>query len=171
MPENYLNPKVYIKETANKGRGLFAKEKINKGETIENTTDIQILPKSELAKMPKIWRSLCYEINDHEEICPKDINNPPAGFLINHSCEPNVGSSLNFFETVAMRDIEPGEELMYDYAMTDSGNYEMKCECGTKSCRHFIRGSDWQRSELQEKYKGYFQKNIQDKIDKKNLEK
>ena len=171
MTENYLNPKIVIRETTNKGRGLFAKEKINKGEIIENTTDIQILTKVELAKMPKIWRELCYEINDREEVCPKDINNPPAGFLINHSCEPNCGSGLDFSTTVAMRDIEGGEELTYDYAMTDSGKYAMKCECNTKSCRGLIQGSDWQMPDLQNKYKGYFQKNIQDKIDQLNLKK
>jgi SET domain-containing protein len=168
VPENYLNPKVSVDNTADKGRGLFAKEKIEKGELIEETKDIQILTKAELATMPKIWRQLCYEISDQEEICPQDINNPGPGFLINHSCEPNCGSTSGDFGMVAMRDIEAGEELTYDYAMTDAGNYEMKCNCGTRSCRHFIRGSDWQIPELQEKYKGYFQKNIQDKIDSLN---
>lgn len=168
MAENYLNSKIVIKSTLDKGRGLFAGEKIMKDEIIEDTKDIQILTKTELATMPKIWRQLCYEINDKEEICPKDINNPPAGFLMNHSCEPNCGSGLDFSTTVAMRDIEAGEELTYDYAMTDSGNFEMKCNCGTKSCREFIRGSDWRIPELQQKYKGYFQKNIQEKIDQLN---
>ena len=55
--------------------------------------------------------------------------------LVNHSCEPNcgiIGSCL----LVAMRDIEVGEELCFDYAMTDTNDYdEFVCACGTPSCR------------------------------------
>lgn len=165
MAENYLNPKVRISNTDSKGRGLFAEEKIMKGEIIEETADVQIISKKELATMPKEWRQLCYEINDREEICPKDINNPPAGFLINHSCDPNCGSTPDVFTTVAMKDIEKGEELTYDYAMTDSGNFEMECYCRAVNCRKIIKGTDWMIPDLQKRYAGYFQKNIQEKID------
>ena len=168
---NYLNPKIYISNTSDKGRGLFAKEKIFKGEIIEKTTEgVQILTKEQIADMPnsKLWKSLCYEIDDNEvfmkrkEVCPLDINNPPASFLINHSCNPNVGVGDDM---IVMRGIEPGEELTYDYVMTDSGNYDMECKCGSKNCRGRIRGTDWIIQKLQEKYKGYFQDNIQKKID------
>ena len=167
---NYLNPKVCVSDTPDRGRGLFAKEKIFKGETVEKTEDVQIMTKEQIANMPdaKLWKSLCYEINDNEvfskieEVCPLDINNPPASFLINHSCDPNVGVGDDM---IAIRDIASGEELTYDYVMTDSGNYDMECKCGSKNCRGRIRGADWMSPELQKKYKGYFQENIQKKID------
>lgn len=168
---NYLNPKVCVSSAHDKGRGLFVKEKILKGEIIERTEEgIQILTKNEIANMPdaKLWKSLCYEIGGDKEVCPLDINNPPLSFLINHSCDPNVGDGQ---DVVAMRDIEAGEELTYDYAMTDSGNYDMECKCGSKNCRKRIRGGDWTIPEIQERYKGYFQKNIQDKIDDLNVKK
>ena len=54
---------------------------------------------------------------------------------VNHSCDPNcgiVGSVL----LVTMRDVEAGEELCFDYAMTDSDDYDMfTCGCGTERCR------------------------------------
>jgi uncharacterized protein len=28
--------------------------------------------------------------------------------------------------------------------------------CGTSSCRHRIHGRDWQRPDLQERYRGWF---------------
>ncbi|HYC83179.1 MAG TPA: SET domain-containing protein [Candidatus Paceibacterota bacterium] len=163
---NYLNPKVEVRNTPDKGRGLFAKEKIFKGETIEKTTEgVQVLTKAEIAAKPDahLWKSLCYEIGNDKEECPIDIHNPPASFLINHSCDPNVGVGDDM---VAMRDIETGEELTYDYAMTDSGNYDMECKCGSWNCRGRIKGDDWMMPELQERYRGYFAENIQEKIDK-----
>ena len=56
-----------------------------------------------------------------------------------------------------MRDIAPGEELCFDYAMTDSSDYdEFQCACGASSCRGVVRGDDWKRPELQDRYRGYF---------------
>src|SRR4029077_7619389 len=43
---------------------------------------------------------------------------------------------------VALRDIGIDEELTVDYAMNDDDPYEMKCQCGTKSCRGKITGVD-----------------------------
>jgi SET domain-containing protein len=172
FPHQGLNKKVEVRMTLNKGRGLFATEKIFKDEVIEDSEeslkDTQILTKAEIAnkKDSELWKSLCYEIDDLNEVCPKDINNPLAGFLINHSCDPNVGIKND--NMVAMRDIEVDEELSYDYAMTDSGDYDNECLCGSKKCRGRRSGKDWMISELQKKYRGYFQKNIQNKIDSLN---
>lgn len=162
---NYINPKIEIRNNPEKGRGLFAKEKIFRGETIEKTTEgVQVLTKTEIAAKPDayLWKSLCYEIGGDKEECPIDVYNPPSSFLINHSCNPNLGVGNDM---VAVRDIEAGEELTYDYAMTDSGNYNMICECGSANCRGMIKGADWMIPELQKRYEGYFAKNIQSKID------
>lgn len=66
---------------------------------------------------------------------------------------------------IALRDIEAGEELTYDYATTDSRHANFACFCGSPNCRKVITGNDWMLLELQERYRGYFQKNIQEKID------
>ncbi|NJO91347.1 MAG: hypothetical protein HC831_22090 [Chloroflexia bacterium] len=57
---------------------------------------------------------------------------------------------------VAIRDIEPGEELCLDYAMAMTTNYELICNCGTDNCRGKITGEDWRNKKLQEKYGDYF---------------
>ena len=63
--------------------------------------------------------------------------------FINHSCDPNcetvIERSRVFIE--AIRDIQPGEELGYDYQLTwestddptELANYA--CRCGAKRCR------------------------------------
>src|SRR5204863_9281402 len=71
--------------------------------------------------------------------------------FLNHSCEPNVGvQGTTVF--VAMREIQPGEELYLDYALIDDGDDRMACHCGTASCRGEVSGRDWPRPELQARY-------------------
>jgi uncharacterized protein len=75
--------------------------------------------------------------------------------FINHSCDPNVGFAGNVVLT-AMRDIRAGEELTTDYALFDDYEGSMECRCGSAQCRGVISGRDWQRPDLQRKYRGRF---------------
>ena len=79
----------------------------------------------------------------------------PVMLFINHSCEPNVGFAGNIL-LVAMRDISTGEELTTDYALFDDYGGRMDCNCAEPSCRRIIVGKDWQRPDLQERYRGFF---------------
>jgi hypothetical protein len=93
---------------------------------------------------------------------------PPTrepGDSINHSCEPNCGMR-NATTIVAMREIAIGEELTFDYAMSDASSYdEFECNCGTELCRGRVRANDWQLDTLRHRYKGFFSPYIQRKID------
>ena len=93
---------------------------------------------------------------------------PPTrepGDSINHSCEPNCGMR-NATTIVAMRDIAIGEELTFDYAMSDASNYdEFDCNCGTAMCRGRVSADDWRLDTLRNRYKGFFSPYIQRKID------
>ena len=89
-------------------------------------------------------------------------------FKVNHSCNPSCGFNGQI-SLVSMRDIFQGEEITYDYSMTDVGSKEqgwvdMECLCGSKNCRKMITGNDWRLEELQQKYKGYFSRYIQDLV-------
>jgi SET domain-containing protein len=63
--------------------------------------------------------------------------------FFNHSCDPNCDAVIDkrrvFIE--AMRDIEPGEELTYDYSLTRDGlddeesERRYACHCGSTNCR------------------------------------
>jgi len=166
---SYFNPKIELRGTGDsrRGEGLFSREKIMKGELIEDYHgETQVLSKREVAQLPRRWQDWCWEIDDEHEFCPKDFVNPAIGWFMNHSCDPNVGSLAgDLYRHVAMRDIEVGEEITYDYAMTDSSGHEFRCFCGAPNCRSIITGNDWMIPELQERYQGYFQKNIQEKVD------
>lgn len=59
---------------------------------------------------------------------------------INHSCSPNCGIA-GLFNIVARRDIEIGEELFFDYAMTENSDWTVpgnRCLCGSSECRGTI---------------------------------
>jgi hypothetical protein len=83
---------------------------------------------------------------------------------VNHSCEPNVGMGGNVL-LVSMRDIAAGEELTIDYALflADPG-FAMDCRCRTPACRGVVRGTDWMRADLRERYQGWFSWWLQRKI-------
>jgi hypothetical protein len=67
---------------------------------------------------------------------------------------------------VAMRDIAVGEELTFDYAMSDASDYdEFDCNCRTSLCRGRVRADDWQLETLRHRYKGFFSPYIQRKMD------
>lgn len=165
---SYVNPNIEARDTGDprRGIGLFARAKISQGELVGDTEgETQILTKGQVSRLTLRQQGWCYEVDDQHEMCPADLENPSPIWFMNHSCDPNVGSHSDFHRTVAMRDIEPGEELTYDYAMTDAGRYDLQCFCGKPNCRKIIRGTDWMLAELQERYQGYFQKNVQEKID------
>jgi hypothetical protein len=66
-----------------------------------------------------------------------------AARWINHACKPNCEADevdgRVFIK--ALRDIEPGEELFYDYGLTIDAKYTKKlkreyaCRCGARKCR------------------------------------
>ncbi|MGA7243751.1 MAG: SET domain-containing protein-lysine N-methyltransferase [Terracidiphilus sp.] len=57
--------------------------------------------------------------------------------FINHSCDPNCETEeiKGRVWIRAIRKIEPGEEVTYDYCLYDGGNDEATCNCGARLCR------------------------------------
>jgi len=58
---------------------------------------------------------------------------------VNHSCEPNLVSRIvrGHILYVALRDIQPGEELTIDYRF-DKDVEKVVCRCGSANCRGTI---------------------------------
>lgn len=61
--------------------------------------------------------------------------------FLNHSCDPSAYISCKDRTVRALRDIEKGEEITFNYNTTE---YEMfrpfRCECGASRCRGVVRG-------------------------------
>ena len=162
MDYNWLTPKAQMRVTPGKGSGSFAVSKINQGEMVASFGGF-VIDKSELSNHPtdRISRSL--QLNS--DVYLLSGITPEAGDMINHSCEPNCGIA-GTSSVQSLRDIENGEELSFDYAMTDSSQYdEFICACGKSKCRDKITGSDWHNEDLQREYKNHFGSYIEELIE------
>ena len=112
------------------------------------------VPRHVLNELPEERRRRSTQIDDDLFMVATAQEEP--GDQINHSCEPNCGISAGVL-VVALRPVVAGEELTYDYAMTDGCDYdEFDCTCGTPRCRGRITGNDWMLPELQVAYRGSF---------------
>jgi hypothetical protein len=58
--------------------------------------------------------------------------------VVNHSCTPNAGLRSDRI-LIALRDVQIGEEIFYDYSTTMSERrWQMECRCGEPSCRGIV---------------------------------
>lgn len=169
MVYSYISPKVSEGESIVNGTGCFAIEKIYRDEIIF-VKGGYILTRDEML-VEKIADNY-WPLSDDLFLAPKKDSNRDEirriKLYINHSCNPNCGIRGEI-TGVAMREIESGEEITFDYAMLDDEpdeRYNLQCACGEVNCRGLITGKDWLLPELQLKYKGYFALYLQKKIDK-----
>ncbi|MDX2042512.1 MAG: SET domain-containing protein [Acidobacteriota bacterium] len=151
------------------GLGVFALEPFAKNERIALLGG-HILTLDELMTLDEEAQDTAFQISDDlvctyataEELCV--WGESLGGDYFNHSCDPNSGFR-GMIEIVAMREIESGEQITFDYAMcltSDFGN--MDCLCGAANCRKQVTGDDWKMPELQKRYNSYFQPYIEVRI-------
>ena len=164
MPNlSYISPKATVKESAIHGQGLFAAAQFAEGEIV-CVKGGYIFDRETLRSMPEWYQAAEIQIAKDMFIGPLNQEERVGSMVFsNHSCEPNIGV-LGQIVFVAMREIEPGEELTHDWAMTDDDEFEVECHCGTASCRKIITGQDWRLKDLQGKYRGYMSAYLAEKI-------
>lgn len=128
------NAKVRRKETSKYGLGVFATANINKGELISSFDGAlyQAPDAMSLPNEPPLYAGR--HAIEYAEGRWRDGQVDRIARYVAHSCEPNCGIK-NLFNIVAMRDIEAGEEVTWDYAMSEDSNFRMDCLCGKSTCR------------------------------------
>ncbi|ELR24098.1 SET family protein [Acanthamoeba castellanii str. Neff] len=167
------------------GRGWFAAEDIKEGEVIwfmeswledkdsqpgifVNMETIKSWPQE---KQDQFWE-LGYQCGDDLfHGFPSDVELDEEGKkaiqenYVNHTCDGNAWY-ISDNELVALRDIKKGEEIAYDYALTECHEaFRLNCRCGTSKCRGTVTGDDWKLPELQQRYGRHFLPHILAKID------
>lgn len=133
-PQTQLAPGLEVKASTIDGKGTFAVLPFKKGRKIAEFVGEKI-SRVETAKRLRGKRRI--------RICGIDsywsIDGSVGGNgteYINHSCAPNcklrqIHGHLIFF---ALRDIEPGEEILLDYEESWHDDSK-KCYCGAPNCR------------------------------------
>jgi len=142
------NPKLFIRRTKKYGKAVFTAAPIKKGEVIA------------------VFDGAIYD--DDFEPWTEDLYNHTIQFgrtlwrdslglarWINHSCDPNCGIR-KLFTVVAMRPIKKGEQITWDYEMTERNpHWKMKCKCGSPLCRGIIGNFKNMPQSIRKKYGKY----------------
>jgi len=168
---SWLNPHLERRCSDKDGCGIFARTDIRKGERLA-VFGGKVMLIDEMYQIPDTMQRFTMQIEERFVLGPADTVPEDTDFF-NHSCDPNSGFSGQVF-LVAMRDIDAGEEITFDYGMTVSESagsdmvFRMACSCGSPLCRKTITEDDWKLPELQVRYKGFFSQYIQEKIEKQN---
>jgi hypothetical protein len=136
---------LLVRDSPVHGRGVFATRRIEKGERIveylgERVSHDEADRRYEL-KDDNDSHTFLF-IVDSKTVIDAGTNGNDARFF-NHSCDPNCESVVEkrrvFIE--ALRSIEPGEEMTYDYQIyrdhDDPENIDeiFACRCGFANCR------------------------------------
>ena len=136
---------IEVRNSPVHGSGVFALRKIRKGSTIieylgDRVTHEEV-DERYADKLDTDSHTFLFTVNS-KIVIDAGSNGNDARF-INHSCDPNCESTIKkkrvFIE--AIRTIQPGEELNYDYAIgrddDDAANVDeiFACRCGAANCR------------------------------------
>jgi len=130
------------------GTGAFATERIPSGTRLIEYAGERLTPAQADARYPddesERHHTYLFAIDD-DIVVDAAVDGNDARF-INHSCDPNCDAVIDdnriWIETI--RDVEPGEELSYDYAYvlderhTPAAKKRFPCHCGSVKCRGTI---------------------------------
>ena len=113
----YLSPRCAVIEAPQKGgKTVVAREAIGKDELIAMWSG-RLIGSAELATLSDAMRRRTVQVD--EDLFLTSLNTAEGADMLNHSCAPNAGLRGQI-GIVAMRNIAPGEEITFDYAMCDS---------------------------------------------------
>lgn len=139
--------KLYeIRKSAIQGRGVFATRRIQPGQKIIEYTG-EIIPNDEADRRydeENMARHHTFLFCLDDDRCVDGDDKKNDARLINHSCDPNCEAIIEreHIWIYALKNIQPGVELAYDYGYERTGGKAMEkfyvCYCGAAKCRGSI---------------------------------
>lgn len=131
----YISPSI--------GFGVYATAFIAKGTIVYVQDALEIvLPADHPLLSAEIYQPILDKYSTVEKDGSRLLSWDIARY-VNHSCQSNSLSTGYGFE-IAVRDIQPGEEITDDYGLFNLP-YDMPCSCGHPDCRGSIRPSDFEK--------------------------
>ncbi|CAH0521657.1 unnamed protein product [Peronospora belbahrii] len=160
-PERY--PQLEPFKTEYKGYGVRTVQKIAQRGIVGEYVG-EIIDEKELARRLKSVPR--HELNFYYLLLAPGVyidarNKGSFTRFVNHSCEPNCKTEKwtvkgeTRIAVIALRDINVGEELTFDYQWKALGSRQITCFCGAKTCKGFI-GTQNDALQNAENQTGYF---------------
>lgn len=148
LAEGKKQPLYRVRKSGIQGLGVFAARKLRKGQRIieyggERISNAEADRRYDDDKM-KRHHTFLFTLDNKTVIDGAAEGNDAR--LINHSCDPNCEAVIEKKRIFiyALKTIQPGTELVYDYQYerTSENDEEMekfyKCRCGAENCRGTI---------------------------------
>lgn len=128
---------VEVRSSSIHGRGLFATRRIGAGSPIapyrgERITKAESRRRS--SQRPAGERVYTVALDDKYDL-DGDVPDNPAMYA-NHGCRANAALEMDGGALVltALRDIAPGEEILFDYGFGLAESLDHPCRCGAPGC-------------------------------------
>jgi SET domain-containing protein len=138
---------IVVRRSRVQGRGVFATRDIASGDRIieyvgrrmSHDEADELCPDDEAGER---HHTFLFAVDD--DVCIDGSQDGNDARFINHSCEPNCEVVIERRRVFvhAVRDIEEGEELFYDYWYMTDESYSLEdlrriypCRCGSETCR------------------------------------
>lgn len=137
-----------IRSSSIHNKGVFALKPIKKGQKVIEYVGERITKAESARRADKTLEKAnadsshgavyIFEINKRYDI-DGDVEWNPARF-INHSCDPNCEAEniKGRIWITALRDIQPQEELFYNYGYDMDNLEDHPCRCGSPKCIGYI---------------------------------
>lgn len=120
--------------------GVYTSTPIRKGARLVEYDGERITPEEADRRYDGVSRTYLYGLDDGKTV----IDGHGLGAYLNHSCEPNceVDEIKGRVWIFALRNIAPGEELVWDYNLYDDDD-PAPCHCGSRKCRGTMYSPEW----------------------------
>ena len=120
--------------------GVYTTTSVRKGTRVVEYTGPRLTPEEADLLYDGAPRTYLYGLEDGKTV----IDGEGLGAYLNHSCDPNceIDEIKGRAWIFALRDIAPGEELLWDYNLYDDED-PAPCYCGSAKCRGTMYSREW----------------------------
>jgi uncharacterized protein len=156
-------PHLVIHQSTIDSEGCYTTELIRQGDLVVEYTGPRLTIAAAEAMYQNEPRTYLFGLSDGKHV----IDGNGVAAFINHSCDPNceVDEVDDRVVITAIRDIQEGEEITYDYNLYDGElDDPAPCSCGAQNCR----GTMYSEKEMAKRAKMLKQRN-QERTRKKEL--